>query len=263
MAFTLKNLLQKLKSSKITSSEIKYSEQEIKKLRWAETGSPVFSLRKEIAARYLRGEGIEIGALHAPTDVPSGVKVRYLDRMSTTQLQKTYPELSEYELAEVDIVDDGEILTSVLNSSVDYVIANHIIEHCQNPIFTLENWLRVLKPGGILYIGVPDKRYTFDRDRPVTALEHLIRDYTEGPKWSMNSHYEEWVCLVEKAADHNIAIRAKALAELNHSIHFHVWTQVDFFELLVYCRNNLSFSFEIELIQKNDLEFIVVLRKVD
>ncbi|HAA32542.1 MAG TPA: methyltransferase type 11 [Cyanobacteria bacterium UBA8553] len=256
MAFTIKNFLQKLKSSEINSSE-----QTIKKLRWTETGSPVFSLRKEIAARYLRGEGIEIGALHAPTDVPSGVTVRYLDRMSTAQLKRTYPELSEYELAEVDIVDDGEILTSVLNGSVDFVIANHMVEHCQNPIFTLENWLRVLKPGGILYIGVPDKRYTFDKDRPVTALAHLIRDYTEGPEWSMNSHYEEWVRLVEKTSDDNIVRRAKALAELNHSIHFHVWTQVEFFEFLVYCRNNLSLPFDIELLQKNELEFIVILKK--
>ena len=251
MGFTMKSFIQKIKSS----------DKQIKPLKLAETSSPIYLLRKEIAARYLRGEGIEIGALHAPVEVPSGVTVRYVDRMSTAQLKKTYRELSEYELVEVYIVDDGEVLTTVLDNSVDFVIANHMIEHCQNPIFTLENWLRVLKDGGILYIAVPDKRYTFDRDRPVTLLDHLVRDYTEGPGWSMDSHYEEWVRLVEKASEENIVGRTKALTELNHSIHFHVWTQVEFFEFLMYCRNSLSFPFDVELLQKNELEFIVILKK--
>lgn len=240
---------------------IKYSDKPIKPLQMANNGSNVYLLRREVASRYLKGDGIEIGALHAPVEIPPGVTVRYLDRMSTNQLKQTYPELADYDLVKVDIVDDGERLTSISDASLNFVIANHMIEHCQNPIFTLENWLRVLKPGGVLYIAVPDKRYTFDCDRPVTPLEHLIRDYTEGSGWSMNSHYEEWVRLVEKAPEDNIAGRAKVLAELNHSIHFHVWTQVEFFDLLMYCRNQLSFPLEVELLQKNELEFIVILKK--
>jgi predicted SAM-dependent methyltransferase len=69
--------------------------------------------------------------------------------MSASQLKQTYPELGDYGLVEVDIVDDGENLSSVLDASVDFIIANHMIEHCQNPIFAIENWLRVLKLGGI------------------------------------------------------------------------------------------------------------------
>jgi hypothetical protein len=128
MGFTMKSFIQK----------IKYSDKQIKPLQVAETISPIYLLRKEIAARYLRSEGIEIGALHAPVEVPSGVTVRYLDRMSTAQLKQTYRELSEYELVNVDIVDDGEVLTTVLDNSVNFVIANHMIEHCQNPILTLQ-----------------------------------------------------------------------------------------------------------------------------
>jgi SAM-dependent methyltransferase len=218
-------------------------------------------VRSSIACKYISGNGIEIGALHAPLEVPSDVTIRYLDRMPANQLKQTYPELSEYELVEVDIVDDGETLASVLDGSLDFVIANHMIEHCQNPILSIENWLRVLKARGILYMAVPDKRYTFDCDRPVTSLEHLIRDYSEGSEWSMNSHFEEWARLVDKLSDHEVAARAKFLAEINYSIHFHVWTQLEFLELLLYCRNNLSFPIEIELLQKNGMEFIVVLTK--
>lgn len=218
-------------------------------------------LRKQIAFRYLSGDGIEIGALHSPLEIPSSARIRYLDRMPVNQLRQQYPELLQYELVELDIIDDGETLAYVSDISLDFVIANHMIEHCQNPIFSIENWLRVLKPGGVLYMAVPDKRYTFDCDRPVTPLEHLIRDYTEGPRWSMHPHFEEWARLVDKVPEDDVAARAKGLAEINYSIHFHVWTQVEFLELLLYCQSNLSFPIEIELLQKNSIEFIVILRK--
>lgn len=219
------------------------------------------SLRSTIASRYLTGSGIEIGALHAPLRVPSKVKVSYLDRMTVNQLKQTYPELQEYDLVNVDIVDDGEILSTISNDSADFIIANHMIEHCQNPILAIENWLRVVKPGGVLYIGVPDKRYTFDCERPLTSIEHLIRDYREGPEWSKYLHFEEWARLVDKYSEDEVAGRARGLADLNYSIHFHVWTQVEFLELLSYCRNHLSFTMKIETSQVNGIEFIVILRK--
>lgn len=219
------------------------------------------SIRSLIATKYLRGSGIEIGALHTPLRVPGDVIVRYVDRMSATQLKQTYPELAECELVEVDIVEDGESLASIPNASVDFIIANQMIEHCQNPIFTIENWVRVLKQNGILYMGVPDKRYTFDCDRPVTPLEHLIRDYSEGPWWSRDLHFDEWARLVDKYPQQEVAARAGGLADLNYSIHFHVWTQAEFLELLLYCRDQLSFPIEIESVQENGMEFIVVLRK--
>jgi predicted SAM-dependent methyltransferase len=219
------------------------------------------SLRKQIASRYLVGDGIEIGALHSPLEIPSSLRIRYLDRMPVNQLRQQYPELSESNLVELDIIDNGETLESVLDVSLDFVIANHMIEHCQNPIFSLENWLRVLKPGGILYVAVPDKRYTFDCERPVTPIEHLIRDYAEGPGWSMYPHFEEWARLVDKVSENDTVARAKYLAEINYSIHFHVWTQVEFLQLLLYCQSQLSFPIEVELLQKNNIEFIVVLSK--
>lgn len=223
--------------------------------------SPEQALRRQIAWHYLSGNGIEVGALHSPLEVPPYATVRYVDRMSVKALRKHYPELAEYELVEVNIIDNGETLLSVADSSFDFVIANHMIEHCQDPIGTIEHHLRVLKSNGILYMAVPDKRYTFDRDRPVTSLEHLIRDYTQGTEWSKLSHFEEWVRLVNKVPEEQVAPSVQRLTQMNYSIHFHVWTQVEFLELLLYCRRQLSFNFEIELLQKNGIEFIAILRK--
>ncbi|MEG5171765.1 methyltransferase domain-containing protein [Microcoleus sp. B3-D7] len=218
-------------------------------------------VRRDIAFQYLKGEGIEVGALHAPLQVPESVKVHYVDRMSVTDLRKQYPELATVNLVEADIVDNGETLSSIADNSWDFVIANHMIEHCQNPIGALENFLRVIKPGGLVYMGVPDKRYTFDIDRPLTSLDHLIRDYKEGPEWSKLGHYEEYVRLVDKTPEEQVAARMQILLDIDYSIHFHVWTSETFPEMLAYGQRNLSSSFEIELFQENSGEMIMILRK--
>ncbi|WP_293224502.1 MULTISPECIES: methyltransferase domain-containing protein [unclassified Microcoleus] len=222
----------------------------------------LMQVRRDIAFKYLSGKGIEVGALHAPLEVPDSVKVSYVDRMSVSDLRKQYPELNGTNLIEADIVDNGETLSSIADNSWDFVIANHMIEHCQNPIGALENFLRVLKPGGIVYMGVPDKRYIFDVDRPMTTLDHLIRDYKEGPEWSKVSHYEEYVRLVEKFPQEQILARQQALIEIDYSIHFHVWTSETFSELLFYSQKHLGFDFTIELFQQNSIEIVMILRKI-
>ena len=60
----------------------------------------------------------------------------YVDRMGVGELRAHYPELEQYELVTPDVVDDGESLTTVAADSVDFVVANHLIEHCQDPIGT-------------------------------------------------------------------------------------------------------------------------------
>ena len=222
----------------------------------------LYAKRREIASQYLKGEGIEVGPLNAPLEVPADVKVHYIDRMSVEELRKHYPELAGINLADVDIIADGETLSSIKDNSWDFVIANHMIEHCQNPIGALVNFLRVVKPEGIVYMGVPDKRHTFDRDRPLTSLDHLIRDYKEGPEWSRVAHYDEYVRLVDKFPEAQVAERMQHLLDIDYSIHFHVWTAETFPELLTYCQKNLSHGFEIELLHQNFGELIVILRKM-
>lgn len=218
--------------------------------------------RWQIASQYLFGNGIEVGALHSPLKVPANAKVSYVDRMSISDLKKHYSNFDEHELVKVDIVDNGEFLLKIPDASVDFVIANHMIEHCQNPILTIQNYLRVLKVGGIIYMAVPDKRYSFDSERPLTSLDHLIRDYKEGPQWSQEAHFEEWVRLVEKTNTNEVEKRIQQLLAIDYSIHFHVWTQEKFMELLLYCHEQAQLSLEIELIQKSLNEFITVIRKI-
>lgn len=218
--------------------------------------------RDFVAKRFIRGEGIEIGALHLPLKVSRAARVKYVDRMNEEDLRRHYPELTEQELVTIDIVSDGERLQNIPDSTQDFVIANHFIEHCQNPIGALTNMFRVLKPGGVLYLAIPDKRCSFDVDRPVTSLEHIMRDYQEGPAWSRRQHFEEWTRLVNKIQDDEEAERQiEQNMSIDYSIHYHVWTRSEMLELVVALRKMVSF--EVDLCLKNDVEMIFILRKND
>jgi SAM-dependent methyltransferase len=218
------------------------------------------TVKDRLAPFYLRGRGLEVGALHNPLPVSSRAKVRYVDRLPVEGLRAQYPDLRDKKLVRVDVVDDGERLDTVGTATQDFVIANHFLEHCQDPIRTLESFFRVLRPGGVLYMAVPDKRFTFDRDRPVTSLAHVLRDCAEGPAWSRRGHYEEYVAHVHRpaTAEETRGIVEDMLAR-SYSIHFHVWTQKELLELLLSLKDRLGF--DIEVAHKNGDEFVLVLRK--
>src|SRR4051812_8977039 len=214
--------------------------------------------RKAIAAAFVRGDGIEIGALHNPLIVPPTARVKYVDRMNVADLRRHYPELANKPLVETDIVDDGETLATIADATQDFVIANHFFEHCQNPLLTFHNLFRVLKPGGILFMAVPDKRFTFDADRPSTTLDHVLRDFSEGPEWSRRQHYEEWSRLVNKRTGPELDAEVNTLMEASYSIHFHVWNAAELHELLVALQRIQRF--ELEAFVRNGIESLVVLR---
>ena len=149
--------------------------------------------------------------------------------------------------------------------STDFIIANHFLEHCEDPIGTITTHLGKLRPGGVLFHAVPDKRYTFDFRRAPTPLSHVIGDHEDGGQGSRRGHYLEWVRLVypedEGPPGEQTAIATAAdLNAARYSIHFHVWTQSDLLELMLHCRILLG-SFEIEAVRRSGLENIVVLRK--
>ncbi len=217
--------------------------------------------RRRLARRYLRGEGLEIGALHYPLRVPRGVRVRYVDRMDVADLHRHYPELPLAKLVAVDVIDDGEKLLSQPDRSADFIIANHFIEHTEDPLAAIASHLRVLRPGGILYLAVPDRRRTFDEHRSATPLEHIVEDHRDGPARSRPAHQEEWARLVERVPESEVAARARALEQEDYSIHFHVWAPPEFGALLEYARDEGGLPFALEALQGNEHEFIAILRR--
>jgi predicted SAM-dependent methyltransferase len=220
--------------------------------------------RLTVIDRHLRGEGLEIGALQDPMPLPKGARARYVDIASTAELRRIHHWKARRRLVHVDVVDDGETLATVADGSQDFVAANHFFEHCEDPIGTLRNLLRVVRPEGVVYLSIPDKRRMFDRDRPSTTFEHVVADHERGPEVSRAQHYDEVVRLASKVQGETaIAERVKELREQNFRIHFHCWSQTDFLKFLCALQERPGFPpFDLAEFVANEREMVVVLRRL-
>lgn len=219
------------------------------------------TFREDLARRYLRGEGIEIGALHRPLRLPNTAHVRYVDIMTRQELLETHsPDVygNPRWVVETHVIDDGEKLDTFDPHSVDFVIANHMLEHTEDPIAALEHLVRVIHPGGYLFLTLPDPRYTFDALRKRTSVEHLLRDHHDGPHISREEHYREWA-LVECLPEDSIPDRIADFARKGTRNHFHVWELEGFLAFL----QAISLPTRLALAQANLDEFAVILRRDD
>jgi len=213
--------------------------------------------RSIMAQKYLVGSGAEIGAFEQPTLVPHGASTTYIDRVPSSHW-RNHPEYAGLTLVEPDILDDGATLGSVADASFDYLVAAHMLEHVDNPIAALKNWTRVVKKGGYLLIIVPDMRFTFDSEREVTTVEHLIRDHEQGPAASANEHYREIATKCDGLTDPS-AIEA-FVAKAQPAVHFHTFTLESFVEFLLAANRHLGGPLELIEAQLNIYEDIAVLR---
>jgi len=214
--------------------------------------------------KYLKGSGLEIGALHNPMPLDrSQASVRYADVMSLEEQRRHYPELAHYPLVKPDIVAEADALPMLLDGSLDFIIANHLLEHVADPIGALEEWYRLLRPDGILFLALPDKRLTFDKDRPRTTLDHLIADHRDRGAASRLGHYEEYSRLVHKKTGGEFEQDLANLLARNYSIHFHVWVADDIAEVLRYVNDALGLRWKtLEFLDSSGTdEFIFVLQK--
>lgn len=220
------------------------------------------AVRAELAARYLQGQGIEIGALDSPLPLPATAAVKYVDRVSVAELRAYYPELADRELQEPDLIDDGERLETIAPASLDFIIANHMLEHCENPLGTLRVHLNRVRPGGVLFYAIPDKRQCFDKDRPLTDFQHLLADDKDGGVHSRWEHFMEWAIYVNAITDSRAAAENARANMLNrYSIHFHVWTPDTYRQFLDSACDYFRRSFSVEHYAMNGTEIISVLRR--
>lgn len=208
------------------------------------------------AALHLRGTGLEIGALHNPLQVLPGVVVRYADLRSREDNIRHYAGKRDPEkIVETHYVCDGEKLEPVPDESQDFVIANHMLEHCKNPIGTIRHFLRVVRPGGHLYVTLPDKRYTFDWRRPVTTWDHILNDFRQNTEVEPIETYQEW----------QRDVNPNAIAENKHrnqaNIHFHAWTHQAMVEMFTRMQTDLDFPLHLDSTQQAGNEVICLMTK--
>lgn len=84
--------------------------------------------------------------------------------------------------AEPDIVADAHDLSMIADGAADCVVSVCVIEHCERPDVVIEEFYRILKPGGRLFIGVPFM-FPYHADPhdhwrvSHTGIDHLCRQF--------------------------------------------------------------------------------------
>jgi SAM-dependent methyltransferase len=226
---------------------------------------------RERISRHLRGNGIEVGPGSNPFSIPPDARVRYVDRWTPTEARLLYPELPEAEFSEPDVVSNLDVdrLDMFATCSLDFVIASHVLEHLADPLGFLVEIHRVLRPGGVTIVLLPDRRRTFDRTRPPTPLEHLIEDHARAVTRVADEHIEEFLALADRGASFTIVpdgANREAFFDWHRqrSIHVHCWTDTEFHQVLLYAIVALGLSWElVDRVQRTegDEEFGYVLRR--
>jgi SAM-dependent methyltransferase len=145
-----------------------------------------------LAHKLLDGlRGLEIGgSAHNPFGLKT-LNVDYTDDY-TTVFKKQELELAG-ECMKVDIVASGDDLP-FKDNTVDFVVSSHVIEHFYDPVKTIGEWLRVVKPGGYVFIIAPHMDRIGDMaGRRTPAAEIIDRhEHPHPPRVDNHEHYSCW-----------------------------------------------------------------------
>jgi len=146
------------------------------------------------------------------------------------------------------------------DGTFDFLVNEHVLEHLPDPITALKEWMRVMKPGGILFITLPHPERTFDRNRTPTPLSHLIEDHQNRSDSSEDYHWEDWKKnVIDTGLAPHYAPFGKEESLRNNLIHRHVFTLESFSELL----DHLGFTVleSTDLVSDRNDSFGVVAKK--
>jgi SAM-dependent methyltransferase len=141
-----------------------------------------------LAHRWLDGlSGVEIGgaahnAFHLDT-----VNVDRSRDMATVYKREEL-ECAGVAMA-VDVVAEGDDLPFP-DDAFDFVLASHVLEHLPDPIRALEEWERVARR--YVFVVLPHRDRTFDRDRPVTPVDELVQRHADGLRSDEDRHWTVW-----------------------------------------------------------------------
>jgi SAM-dependent methyltransferase len=245
---------------------------------------PSFTVREKLAAEYLHGAGLEIGALHFPLKVPRGVVVKYVDYATREENAGKFPELVAADIVETDYIENGFELASLPAGSQDFIIANHVLEHAENPIRVLLNWGRLLRPEGILMVTVPVAERCFDKGRPQTTLDHLKEDHRQAETGELSllreRNREHFVEFLEISVPNDLRHKGSRVPELSESaraerieeliaseradMHFHTFSIESYRKFVEYFVACCATDFSVREVRRSrgGAEVVAILRKL-
>ena len=131
----------------------------------------------------LAGHGLEIGASWRPLlPKAKGYDVRVADHLDQAGLVAKYDGVRPTDAIEpVDFVLTGPRLTDTIDERFDWIVGSHVLEHTVCLVTFLRDAETLLRPGGVLSLAVPDRRYCLDRFRDRTSLGRVIDVFRSEP----------------------------------------------------------------------------------
>lgn len=140
----------------------------------------------KMAHRWLDGlSGVEIGGASFTNFNLDTINV---DRDDTGFYRRGQEEQVGWHIP-IDLHASGDALP-LADDSYDFVLASHVLEHMPNPILALREWRRVARR--YVFLIVPHRDRTFDRDRPPTPAEELLERDRSGFTTDEDRHWNVW-----------------------------------------------------------------------
>jgi SAM-dependent methyltransferase len=213
--------------------------------------APVSPNPRGLLTRFLNGSGVELGPGHHPMPIPyPGVSVRYVDRWQPEENLALFTNIEAgATFPKPDIVANLDVdrLSALDDASQDFVIASHLLEHLADPLTQLSEIYRVLKPGAVVLVYLPDRRHTFDRKRAATPLAHLIADHRDRATVVSDEHIEDYLRKTDVWDPNWTPDQEREQFELNRqrSIHVHCWSEDEFLPVLVHTIVEMGMQWEL------------------
>lgn len=166
--------------------------------------------RRDIVLKFLTKDmkGLEIGPWFNPlAPKAEGFNCIVLDVFDSETLRErarndpNVPPSLWDRIEEVDVVGSSTHIDELIGArgelgTFDYIVSSHNFEHLPNPIRFLQGCAKVLKPGGMISMAIPDRRACFDYFRPVTTLSSWIGAFIEDASSPSRAQYFDMVtCL--------------------------------------------------------------------
>lgn len=134
---------------------------------------PTISLLKEL-------NGVELGP---SAHNPYGVSCLNIAPAFDQEFWDTYQRTMGNEPVKIDYYGDAGLIP-LSDSSTDFVLLSHVLEHVPDPIRAFIEWKRVLKVGGYIVMIIPLPSALTDVPGPITTLDQLKLAYKE--KWLLS-----------------------------------------------------------------------------
>lgn len=130
------------------------------------------------------GKGLEIGPSYNPVAPRrDGWDVEIVDHATTEELRRKYA-AAGVDVSRIEAVDHvwrGEPLQELIGGGprYDWIVASHVVEHVPDLVSTFRSCSALLKPGGVLSLAIPDKRYCFDYFRWPSSTGDVLQAWFE------------------------------------------------------------------------------------